>query len=245
MYGAQNFLNMEGFTYTNIFETKGIEYLVIISFFVVLVPLWLFFNKRAKPEAVMQKAKGFIAAKSLRIPQGVFFSKYHTWAHLEKNGDAHVGLDDLLLHITGDVKLTQFKKPGEHIRKGELFAKIRYNGHSLDVLSPVTGEVTQTNSELETNPGLIKIDPYQLGWIYSIKPENWKTDTDSYYLAEDATNWAIQELERFKDFLAVSASRVMPQPFGVVMQDGGELEEKPLSKFPKEVWDDFQKNFLS
>jgi len=52
-------------------------------------------------------------------------------------------------------------------------------------------------------------------------------------------------LERFKDFLAVSASGVMPQSVGVVLQDGGELMEKPLSSFPKEVWDDFQKNFLS
>lgn len=236
---------MEGFTYTNIFETKGIEYLVIIAFFAVLVPVWAFFNRKPKTALVAQKSKGFISANSLRIPQGVFFSKYHTWAHLEKTGLAHVGLDDLLVHITGDVKLTQFKKAGEHIRKGELLAKIRYNGHSLDVLSPVSGEVQQTNSELEENPGLIKTDPYQFGWIYSIKPANWKADTDSYYLAEDATNWAIQELERFKDFLAVSASRMMPQPVGVVLQDGGEIVEKPLSNFPKEVWDDFQKKFLS
>jgi glycine cleavage system H protein len=236
---------MEGFTYTNIFETKGIEYLVIIAFFAVLVPVWAFFNRKPKPAAALNKPNGFISAGTLRIPQGVFFSKYHTWAHMEKTGLAHVGLDDLLVHITGDVKLTQFKKPGEYIRKGELLAKIRYNGYSLDVLSPISGEVQQTNAELEENPALIKDDPYLLGWIYSIKPENWKADTDSYYLAEDATNWAIQELERFKDFLAVSASGVMPQSVGVVLQDGGELMEKPLSSFPKEVWDDFQKNFLS
>lgn len=236
---------MEGFTYTNIFETKGIEYLVIISFFLVLVPLWMFFNRKTKPAVALQKVNGFISASSLRIPQGVFFSKYHTWAHLEKTGFALVGLDDLLVHITGDVKLTQFKKPGEYIQKGELLAKIRYNGHSLDILSPVSGEVKQTNSELKENPELIKNDPYQLGWIYSIKPTNWKADTNSYYLAEDATKWAAQELERVKDFLAVSASKMMPQTVGVVLQDGGELMEKPLSEFPKEVWDDFQKNFLS
>ena len=64
-------------------------------------------------------------------------------------------------------------------------------------------------------------------------------------MVEDATNWAIQELERFKDFLAVSVSKMMPQPVGVVMQDGGELVANPLSDFPKEVWKDFQKKFLS
>jgi glycine cleavage system H protein len=236
---------MEGFSYTNIFETKGIEYLTIIAFFAILVPFWFLINRKTKRAVLVSNVKSFITASALRIPQGIFFSKYHTWAHLEKNGLAKVGLDDLLVYITGDVELTQFKKPGEKIEKGELLARIKYNGNSLEILSPVSGKVEQTNSVLEKSPELIKEDPYQLGWIYSIGPTNWKDDTNSYYLAEDATSWAVQELERFKDFLAVSSSRVNPQPVGLVLQDGGEIMEKPLSKFPQEVWDEFQKNFLS
>ena len=236
---------MEGFSYTNIFETKGIEYLTIIAFFVILVPFWFLINRKPNRVALVKNAKRFISANSLRIPKGIFFSKYHTWAHMEKDGLAKVGLDDLLVHITGDVKLTQFKNPGDKIEKGELLARLKYNGNNLEILSPVSGKIERTNSVLERNPGLIKEDPYQLGWIYSIEPTSWKADTDSYFLAEDATRWAVQELERFKEFLAVSASRVMPQPVGLILQDGGEILEKPLSKFPQEVWDDFQKNFLS
>lgn len=236
---------MEGFSYTNIFETKGIEYLAIIVFFSILVPFWFLINRKPKHSVLVSTANRFITAGSLRIPQGVFFSRFHTWAHLEKNGEARVGLDDLLVHITGDVKLTQVKKPGEYIEKGKLLALIRYNGNSLKILSPVSGKIEETNSALEDNPDLIKNDPYQLGWIYSVKPANWKADTDSYYLAEDATSWAISELDRFKDFLAVSATKTQQQPLGVVMQDGGELIEKPLADMPQEVWDDFQKTFLS
>ncbi len=33
---------MEGFTYTNIFETKGIEYIIIICFFLILIPFWIY-----------------------------------------------------------------------------------------------------------------------------------------------------------------------------------------------------------
>ena len=39
---------MEQFTYNNIFETKGIEYLLIIGFFLVLIPFWLILNKRVE-----------------------------------------------------------------------------------------------------------------------------------------------------------------------------------------------------
>lgn len=236
---------MDGFSYTNIFETKGIEYLTIIAFFAILVPFWFLINRKPKRNVLITNTNRFISAASLRIPQGVFFSKFHTWAHLEKNGEARIGLDDLLIHITGDIRINHVKKPGEHIEKGELLAVLKYNGNSLKILSPVSGKIEETNSALNKNPELIKDDPYQLGWIYSVKPTKWKADTNAYYLAEDATKWAVQELERFKDFLAVSASRFLPEPVGLVLQDGGEIVEKPLANFPQEVWDDFQKNFLS
>ncbi len=236
---------MEGFSYTNIFETKGIEYLTIIAFFAILVPFWMLITRKTKSRELVSSVKGFISASSIRIPQGIFFSRFHTWAHLEKTGEARVGLDDLLVHLTGDIKVIPYKTPGDQIEKGELLARIAYNGNSLNVLSPISGKIEESNAELETNPDALKSDPYQLGWIYSIKPTNWKVDTDLCYLAEDATTWAVQELERFKDFLAVSASKMMPQPVGFVMQDGGEIVEKPLANFPQEVWEEFQKNFLS
>lgn len=36
---------MEGFTYVDIFATKGIEYFLVIVFLIVLIPLWRFLNK--------------------------------------------------------------------------------------------------------------------------------------------------------------------------------------------------------
>ena len=202
-------------------------------------------KKKKSPTLATKKEPGIITANVLRIPQGVFFSKFHTWAHLEKNGEATVGLDDLLVHITGQVKLSTFKKPGESIKKGELLARIQHNGNSLNVLSPVSGEVTDTNSSLDKEPELIRVDPYEKGWIYSVKPSAWKEETSTCFLAEDATGWAVRELERFKDFLAVSTKKTIPESVGVVMQDGGELIESPLANMPQEIWVEFQKSFLS
>ena len=48
-------------------------------------------------------------------------------------------------------------------------------------------------------------------------------ETNSCYLAEDATNWLGKELERFKDFLSGLQSRFSPESAGLVLQDGGEL----------------------
>ena len=98
---------MDGFTYNNIFEMKGIEYLAIAIFFAILIPFWIILNKEVKTKQKVQRDLGNLTPYSLKIPQGLFFSRLHTWAHLEKSGLAKVGLDDLLVHITGEVKFSR------------------------------------------------------------------------------------------------------------------------------------------
>lgn len=236
---------MDGFTYNNIFETKGIEYLAIIAFFAILVPFWLLLNKQVKITRQIQKTLGVLTAKVLRIPQGLFYSSNHTWTFLEKSGIAKVGLDDLLLHITGEVKLFNLKKNGESIKKGEVFAEIEHQGKVLQICSPVSGEIINFNSALIENPGLLNDDPYEKGWMFKIKPLNWISDTNTYHLAEEATQWSANELERFKDFLSVTMPKYAPEPSNVILQDGGELRDHTLSELPAEVWEDFQKDFLN
>jgi len=234
---------MDGFSYTNIFETKGIEYIAILVFFAILIPFWIILNKQVTISRQIKKIIGILSANVLKIPQGLFFSKNHTWTHLERSGSASVGLDDLLLHITGTVKFNQLKNPGEMIHKGDLLTEIDQKGKILRIVSPISGKIIATNSLLMADPQLTNEDPYGKGWIYKIKPSDWIAETNSYYLAEEATNWSKMELVRFKDFVALSMEKYGTNPF-TVLQDGGELSDNILSELPNEVWQDFQQEFL-
>jgi glycine cleavage system H protein len=236
---------MDGFTYNNIFDTKGIEYLVVIGFFLILIPFWILLNKEVRVKDRITRAFGLLTAGVLKIPQGIFYSANHTWTHLEKSGIARLGLDDLLLHITGTVNFKNLRRPGEKITKGDIIGEIEQNGKQLRVLSPVSGEILNVNSIITDHPELVSEDPYQKGWMYKIKPEKWISETSSYYLAEDASRWLEQELSRFKDFLARSAGRLSPETSKLILQDGGELSDNTLSGLPEEVWHDFEKDFLS
>jgi glycine cleavage system H protein len=235
---------MDGFTYTNIFETKGIEYLAIIAFLVLLIPFWLLLNKKSKVSNQIRKASGLLTTNVLNIPRGLFYSKNHTWAHLEKSGTAKVGLDDLLLHFTGEVKLTCTKNPDEIIKKGDSLAEIDQKGKLLRIYSPISGRIMLANPLLPESPEVLNEDPYGKGWICKIQPTNWVEETKSYYLAEEAVKWSATELERFKDFLALSMVKHSPEPAMVILQDGGELSDKALSAMPREIWQDFQEEFL-
>jgi glycine cleavage system H protein len=236
---------MDGFSYSNIFETKGIEYIAVILFFAILIPFWIILNKKVKISKQFHKTLEALTANVLRVPQGLFYSKNHTWTHLEVSGVAKVGLDDLLLHITGEVKLSNLKKPGDKVQKGEAIAELDRNGKQLKILSPITGEILNTNPILKEDSEALSQDPYGQGWIYKIKPTNWIAEVNSYYMADEATNWSAVELDRFKDFLAVSMKKYSAEPALITLQDGGELCDNPISDLPNELWQDFQKDFLN
>jgi len=235
---------MEGFTYHNIFDTKGIEYIIILTFLLLVVPFWMFVMSGGKVKQQIKSAVNVLTAGVLRIPKGLFFSKNHTWVHLEKSGEAKIGLDDFLTHLVGNMKINPLKQPGENVKKGEVLAEIVQDGKRLKLHSPISGKIMNSNSVITENSEMVKEDPYENGWFYTVEPENWKAETSGFYLADEASEWIKNELLRFKDFLNVSLAKYSGQPALVTLQEGGELKADPLDELQPEIWNDFQKEFL-
>jgi glycine cleavage system H protein len=235
---------MDGYSYHNIFETKGIEYLIIIAFLLMIIPFWILINREGSVKSRIKSVLGVLSEGILKVPLGILFSKNHTWAYLDKSGVAEVGIDDFLLHMTGEVKLNNLKSPGNIIRKGDLMADIDHNGKTLRIYSPISGKISGTNRLLTETPAVINEDPYEKGWIYKINPSGWLEETGTYYMADEALAWTRMELQRFRDFLGGSMKKYTPEVSMVLLQDGGEICDRPLSDLPNDIWQDFQESFL-
>lgn len=236
---------MENFSRVDIFETKGAEYLFIIGYLLLLFVVWKLSGKQTKVKDQIQKALNSLSANILKVPQGLFYYKQHTWAHLEESGLAKVGLDDFLQRIIGKVNFIKLKYPGEIINKGDLLAVVVYKNKKLSVFSPISGEIFNTNVKLLNDPEVFSEDPYQKGWIYKIKPTKWREETSACYFAEEAVRWTHNELNRFKDFLAdSSAKRETFEPSMTILQDGGEIQNDVLHELSVEIWSEFQSRFL-
>ncbi|MDX2429984.1 MAG: hypothetical protein QNK35_03560 [Bacteroides sp.] len=233
---------MEQFTYSDIFDTKGIEYIIVIFFLLLIIPVWKLLNRPVKKSSSIGDALQALTLKALRIPQGLMFNKNHTWSFLEKSGVASVGMDDLLLHLTGGVELKYLKEQEERVKRGEPIAKITQEGKELVITSPISGEIQKVHTSLEDDAEAITIDPYA-SWLYHIKPENWQEETNDAYLAQGASVWADKELTRFKDFMAKAAGE--SSEVGMVLQEGGEMIPYPLMEMGPEVWQGFQEKFLN
>ena len=236
---------MDGFSYYNIFETKGVEYLLIIAFLILLVPFSVILNRRAKIGKKIREFTGMLSTGILKVPQGIFYSRNHTWAHLAKSGVAEVGVDDMLLHLTGNVKLDYLKFPGEKIARGEPMSDILHQDKRLKICSPISGVIEEINPVVEETPEVLNSDPYNHGWILRIRPENWKAETSNLYLAGEASGWSKREMERFRDFLARTMPKYSTEPELVAMQDGGEIRDHVLSELPAGLWQEFQQEFLT
>lgn len=234
---------MDGFSYTNLFDTKGIEYIIIIAFLLLIIPFWSLLNRPVRVSSGMQK--GFSPRSLLNTPQGIFLSNNHTWAHMLRSGDAKIGINNLLINMTGDVNVKMVRKPGTSVRKGEVITEMESGGKRLNIVSPVTGEITGINSALESDPDLLRADPYGSGWICCIRPTDWLGEISGFHFAAGANAWLKNELERIRDFMAVAADKYIPDSRGVYLQDGGEPAGFPLAAMPEEAWNDFQNEFLN
>ncbi|MCF8371785.1 MAG: glycine cleavage system protein H [Bacteroidales bacterium] len=231
-------------SYYDIFDTKGIEYIIIIAFLLLLIPFWIKLNQSKMVEKISQKLE-ILTAAILNIPKGIFFCKNHTWAHLEKSGLAKVGLDDFVLKTVGKIHLKTVRKQGDKIRKGDLIGEIIQNNKTLKVFSPITGEIRQLNPIIDEGAEILNENSYEKYWMYDIEPFDWQAETQTYYMANAAMAWSMKELQKLKDFLMVSLAKNSPGQSYFALQEGGELRINPLSDLQEEIWNDFQDEFLN
>ncbi|MFC0875716.1 glycine cleavage system protein H [Saccharicrinis sp. FJH2] len=236
---------MNEFTYHNIFETKGFEYIITIIFFALLIPFWLLIKRKPRLKEQVETAKGILKAAMMHVPGGIFVNRNHTWTFLERTGIAKVGMDIMLLKIVGNIQVEYLLKSGDSVKKGDLIAKIYSDKKYLEIHSPISGLVRNNNSLVNQPENIPVNDPYGSGWLLEIEPNNWIEETRNIRLGVEAFDWLKAELVRFKEFLVFNMHEQYENELGAVMQDGGELREYSLSDMPEQVWQEFQNEFLN
>jgi glycine cleavage system H protein len=99
------------------------------------------------------------------------YTKDHVWVHAE--GDtATLGISDYAQQELGDIVFVEMPETGKKIAKEENFGTIESVKSVSDLVSPVGGDVTEINTQLEDTPETINSDPFGEGWIVKMKMDN-------------------------------------------------------------------------
>ncbi|MBM4176868.1 MAG: glycine cleavage system protein H [Ignavibacteria bacterium] len=231
---------MESFYYIDIFETKGIEYLLVIGYLIVLVFFWRLLTK---PEPMIQRAEIFHQIRGalsqwFKMPKNYFYHQGHTWALPAENNLIKVGVDDFAQRLLGIADKIHLPAIGEKVEQGEKGWRLYVDKKNIDILSPISGKVVELNSDVIKNPGLLNDEPYTNGWIMKIQPEKPKSEFKNLLTGKVALAWGENTIDMLQEKMSEA------NEFGLVMQDGG----LPISGFAKimspDNWDSLVQEFF-
>jgi glycine cleavage system H protein len=227
---------MEGFTYVDIFATKGIEYLLVIGFLMVFILFWRTLSTPAKA-AYEYVTETVIPAISewFHIPEGVYYHQGHSWAVPEGN-TVKVGMDDFAQKLVGKPNTINLPEVGSQIEQGSSGWKLGFGSTSIDMISPVNGEVVKINEDVVKNPDLINQDPYGKGWLMMVKPHNLKADTKNLLTGRLASAWMEDTVDSLRER--------MGEDLGVVYQDGSVVVSGIAKALSPDKWDKLAKEYL-
>ena len=95
------------------------------------------------------------------------FSKDHEWIRIE--GDIGVvGISNYAQEQLGDVVFVELPETGKALTKNAEAAVVESVKAASEVYAPVSGSVTENNSSLGDNPGLVNSDPLGGGWFFKM-----------------------------------------------------------------------------
>lgn len=102
---------------------------------------------------------------------------YVSWALLEDEGIARIGVSDLFLKATQGIEAFELGIPGESLEQGIPCAVATSpDGSEHGIMCPMGGEILEVNEQAQSNPSLVEKDPYFRGWLYRIVPSNPEAD---------------------------------------------------------------------
>ena len=107
----------------------------------------------------------------MNFPENLKYTKDHEWISID--GDtATVGITDFAQGELGDIVFVEIETKSQTLSKEATFGTVEAVKTVSDLFMPISGEVSEFNPALESNPELVNSDPYQSGWMVKIKISN-------------------------------------------------------------------------
>lgn len=101
-------------------------------------------------------------------PEDLYYNSEHDWVRIE--GDVGTcGITDYAQEELGDIVFLELPEVGDWVVQGEPYGTIEAVKTVSDLIAPVSGEVTDVNTELTDDAALVNAEPYENGWMIQVR----------------------------------------------------------------------------
>ncbi|MCP3873226.1 MAG: glycine cleavage system protein H [Desulfobacteraceae bacterium] len=194
-----------------------------------------YFHDQFKVNAVL-KPVGFDDVNGVSLPMGYYLHSGHAWIKIEDQGMVRIGIDDFASRLLG--KFDTFSSPlmGERLEQGKPAFTLSRDGHDVSFLSPVSGVITEINTQVRQSPGMINQSPYTDGWVFILYCPNLKQELKQLMFMDTCKGFMGKEVKHLYDFLE--------QETQLKAADGGALVSDLYGNLPGISWESLLKEFI-
>ena len=104
----------------------------------------------------------------MTTPNDRKYAASHEWA-LHDGDTVTVGISQHAQEALGDIVFVELPEVGAQLSAGDEFGVVESVKAASDLYSPVSGEVTEVNSALESSPETVNEAPFGEGWLIKIR----------------------------------------------------------------------------
>lgn len=153
--------------------------------------------------------------RGFRLKPGCHYHPRHLWVAFsgEWDGEARIGVDDFAQKILGPVDRVSVPPEGTAVTENSVIFLLHSGTRTVRMVAPGDGVVRAVNRKIESDPGIINRDPYDEGWVLSMRLV--KEGIDRLYNDSVAKKWLECEADRLQ--------RMFSQDLGLTATDGGEF----------------------
>lgn len=103
----------------------------------------------------------------MKTVEGLYYSESHEWVKVDGEV-AIIGITDFAQKAMGDIVYVDMPEVDDEVSAEEEFGAVESVKAASDLISPVSGTVTEINEALEDESGLLNQDPYE-NWIIKVQ----------------------------------------------------------------------------
>ena len=96
------------------------------------------------------------------------YSEDHEWVAME--GDiGTIGITDHAQSLLGDIVFVELPAVGTTVEAGAAVGVVESVKAASDIFTPVSGDITEVNDDLDSEPSLANSEPTGRGWFFKLK----------------------------------------------------------------------------